>query len=106
MRTVHAAQPGLTGDHRTGGSRCPCEPLQFVDLNEPTTVVLVHQAMPAEVPICLSVPPAHARARNGSSATHDKGALSMHSRHKSTAIHAPVLGRPRAARGRVIGTPR
>ena len=47
-RTIHAAKPGLTGDHRTDGLRCRCEPWQLVDLNEPGRVVVVHRPMPPD----------------------------------------------------------
>lgn len=43
--TVHAARPGLTGDHRTDGIRCSCDPWHLVDVNEPGRAVIVHRPM-------------------------------------------------------------
>jgi hypothetical protein len=41
---IHAARPGLRGEHRTDrGARCPCDPWQLVDLNEPGRIVVVHR---------------------------------------------------------------
>ena len=42
---IHAARFGLPGNHRTDGLRCPCDPYQFVDLNEPGRAVIVHRPM-------------------------------------------------------------
>lgn len=45
-RPIHAAKPDLTGDHRTDGLRCRCDPIELADLNEPGRRVLVHRPMP------------------------------------------------------------
>lgn len=43
---IHAAKPGLTGDHRTDGLHCRCDPWHLVDINEPGRAVIVHRPMP------------------------------------------------------------
>lgn len=45
-RAVHAAKPGLRGDHRTDGIACRCDPYVLLDLNEPARAVVVHRPMP------------------------------------------------------------
>ena len=44
-RPIHAARSDLTGDHRTDGLHCRCEPWQLADLNEPGRAVIVHRPM-------------------------------------------------------------
>jgi hypothetical protein len=48
VRAVHAARPGLTGDHRTDGIGCRCDPWQLVDMNEPGRLVIVHRPFDAD----------------------------------------------------------
>ena len=48
--TIHAAWPGLTGDHRTDGIRCSCDPFVLRDINETARAVVVHRAM-ADSPV-------------------------------------------------------
>jgi hypothetical protein len=47
MSTIHAAKPGIAGDHRTGLSRCSCDPIELVDINQPDRRVIVHRPMSA-----------------------------------------------------------
>jgi hypothetical protein len=42
---IHASKPGLTGDHRTDGLHCPCDPWLLADINEPGRAVVVHRPM-------------------------------------------------------------
>jgi hypothetical protein len=42
-RPIHAARPGLTGNHRTDAFPCRCDPWRLADMNEPGRVVLVHR---------------------------------------------------------------
>ncbi len=44
--TIHAARSGLTGDHRTDGIRCGCDPWILADINEPGRAVVVHRPSP------------------------------------------------------------
>ena len=43
-RPIHAARPGLSGNHRTDAIPCRCDPWRLVDLNEPGREVLVHRS--------------------------------------------------------------
>jgi hypothetical protein len=61
--TIHAARPGLAGDHRTDGIRCRCDPHVLMDINEPHRAVIVHRPMSDGVPGGGRIPDATSEPR-------------------------------------------
>src|ERR1035437_6999819 len=49
-RPIHAARPGLAGNHRTDAFPCRCDPIRLADMNEPGRVVMVHRPIEAATP--------------------------------------------------------